>query len=197
MTHLLERSKLLKASTPSSHPITPPHHAAEYSHPHSSISPIPLPNRHNASHIHHQERTLNCRSPLLLRFCSPHVSGRHWFWCIKAYWICGRVSRSPICKPGQCKLTVSPAMPSPSARPLARSSTSVKKRRPSTLPPRYSTHHRHLRCKGRQHQAQNTDEIQASGHQGKAEATETAHGGPRQAHVSKSFGAHRPGNEHI
>ena len=45
-----------------------------------------------------------------------------------------------ISKPGVCKLTVSPVMPSPSARPPARSSTSVKKRRPSTMP--RDTHHR-------------------------------------------------------
>lgn len=115
---------------PSLHLSTP----IAYNHTTPSEYQTSLLNRHNASHIHHQERALNCRSPLLLRIRPPNGRGCYRLRSFKAYWNRWRVSRG---SDANCIFTASILIetlvtPSPSARLLARSSTSAKKRRPST-----------------------------------------------------------------
>lgn len=93
---------------------------------------LPPPFQNHASHINHQERSRCRRSPLLLELCSPHERRCHRLGCLKANRICWRVGLLFAWRQYACRLTRDTVMLSPSARPLLRSSTSARKRRPST-----------------------------------------------------------------
>ncbi|RMZ67308.1 hypothetical protein GMOD_00001217 [Pyrenophora seminiperda CCB06] len=119
MTHSAERSKLPRPSTLRGH-IRPPHHLIEYSHPETVIPILLLPTRSKCSgHPSSRARAqlpLPVTSPLLLCACQ----------------------QAPLVLAHQGLLDPPAVMPSPSARPLARSFTSVKKRKPSFWPSRQS-----------------------------------------------------------
>jgi hypothetical protein len=98
-----------------------------------------LTNNHNASHINHQERALRRSPPLLLRCGPPNGRGLHWLWFIEGHRLSWRVRATwkRWKKPKiRRMLTDWLVTLSPSARLPLRSSTSARKRRPST-----STHH--------------------------------------------------------
>lgn len=101
--------------------------------------------------------------------------------------LAGKQASQPQLPPSEHILTVSIVTPSPSARLLPRSSTFVKKRRPSTLtsvPWTVFCAHRITYRVLVNILERIADGAQASGNQGEAQAAEGAHGRARQAHFS-------------
>ena len=101
----------------------------------SQFSQSTFHNPQNVPHIHHQERARRRCSPLLLRFCSAHGRGCYRIRFFQGDRLCWRVSTLHTVQLYTTKnleanrITVTL---SPSARRPPKSSTSARRRRPST-----------------------------------------------------------------